>query len=274
MQGKFHLILAIALAVIAALLVQTMVNSERRKLREKWRTVKILIAAQTIKPGTPLTIDVVTEGEIPEQFYTDAMLTPSDFEFNRRRVIVHRIERGQPIYFFNLEGQENEKRLGHKLRPGDRAVTINVNAAGAVGYWIQPGDHVDVLATVKNVFSENPEQVTVTIMENVVVLKTGNRGQGVNDPTSRQFSYNTITLLVNPMDAERLVLAQRLGAITLTLRNPDDRTVIENRDKEGWTNLKTLLTGVRTKKLTRRRIRTMDMIKIFRYNQPSVPGAR
>jgi len=268
MKGKAPIVIAILLALAAAAIVQTIISRETTKIRNRWRTVKVLVASVPIKARTPLTVDIVEEGEIPEQFYTDQMLTPGDLEINRRRLIIHRIEKGQPIYYHNLEGQETDKSLGQKLRPGGRAVTIPVSTTSAVGYWLQANDHVDVLGTFQNESGDQSEMVAITLLENIVVLKTGERGSGVNNPESTDYSFGSVTLLVLPEEAEMLLLAQKVGELSLTLRHPDDRGLMQER---AWTTLKTLLTRERAKKLRMQRIQTLDTIRILRGIGKDIP---
>ena len=261
MKGKAPVAIAILLAIAASFIGKHIISQEQMKIRSKWKTVQILVASQTIRPGTPLTEEVVASGEIPEQYYTNTMLTPSELEMNRRRIIIHRIAAGQPIYFHNLESQIKQKSLGEKLRAGARAITIPVNQTSAVGYWIRPNDHVDILGTFQNRAGDKAEMVAITLLENIVVLKTGNKGSGINNPNSSDYSYSTITLLVLPEEAEMLLLAQKIGTLSLTLRNPTDRELMQERS---WTTLKTLLTRERAKKLRTRRIHTLDTVRILR----------
>ncbi|MBU1239795.1 Flp pilus assembly protein CpaB, partial [Myxococcota bacterium] len=112
------------------------------------------------------------------------------------------------------------------------------------------------------------EMVALTILENIVVLKTGNRGKGVNNPESNDLAFPSVTLLVLPEEAEMLILAQKIGSIAFTLRNPDDRGLMQER---AWTTLKTLLTRERAKKLRMRRIHTLDTIRILRGVGKNIP---
>jgi pilus assembly protein CpaB len=269
MKGKMPIIIAVLLAAIAAYLVNKIIQTEKAKIRSKWKTVKVLVAAQDIKARTALTVDIVAEGTIPENFYSDSMLTAGDLEINRRRLIIHRISQGQPIYFHNLEGVESDKSLGQKLRPGGRAFTIAVNQISGIGYWMQQNDHVDILGTFQNTASEKGEQVAITLLENIVILKIGNKGKTVNNPNSTDSTYNSVTLLVLPEEAEMLLLAKELGKLSLSLRNPDDRGLMQER---AWTTLKTLLTRERAKKLRMRRIQTLDTVRILRGLKKTMPG--
>jgi Flp pilus assembly protein CpaB len=104
-----------------------------------------------------------------------------------------------------------------KPRPGLVAATI---AAGGGGDWLQPDDHVDVIAT----FRDSSGQLTArTILENVVVLSGG---------------AETVSLQVLPEESEQLALAAEQGRLTLTVRNGDDLEVASSR---GPTTVRTLL---------------------------------
>ncbi|MBU1221607.1 Flp pilus assembly protein CpaB [Myxococcota bacterium] len=267
MKGIMPIVIAVVLALAAAFIVTRIVSKEKAKLQARWKTVKVLVASQDIKARTPLSVEVVEEGTIPEQYYNENMLTANNLEAHRRRLIIHHISKGQPIYFHNLEGQEGDKSLGSRLRLGGRAITIPVNQVSAVGYWLQPNDHVDVVGTFQNAQGENAEMVALTILENIVVLKTGNRGKEVAGE-GREAVFSTVTMLVLPEEAEMLVLAQKVGSISLTLRNPEDRGLMQER---AWTTLKTLLTRERAKKLRMKRIQTLDTINIIRGISKTLP---
>jgi pilus assembly protein CpaB len=97
-------------------------------------------------------------------------------------------------------------------------------------------------------------------MQNVVVLATGKitGTTNVNLVPDGQREYANVSLLVIPEEAEILVLAQELGALTLSLRNEDDIDVLEER---GRATINTLLSGERTKVLQAKRFNTIQVIK-------------
>lgn len=97
-------------------------------------------------------------------------------------------------------------------------------------------------------------------MQNVVILATGKitGTTNVNTMPAAQQDYNNVSLLVIPEEAEILVLAQDLGALTLTLRNEDDVDVIEER---GRASINTLLSGERTRVLQQKRFNTIQVIR-------------
>jgi pilus assembly protein CpaB len=80
----------------------------------------------------------------------------------------------------------------------------------------------------------------------------------VNLIPENQRDYNNVSLLVIPEEAEILVLAQDLGALTMSLRNEDDVDVIEER---GRATINTLLSGERTRVLQQKRFNTIQVIR-------------
>jgi pilus assembly protein CpaB len=94
----------------------------------------------------------------------------------------------------------------------------------------------------------------------VVVLATGKLtgNTNINLVPENERHFGTITFLVLPEEAEILSLATELGALTLTLRNPED---IDEQEARGHTTIHTLLSGERASIL--RRVRNDAFIEIY-----------
>jgi len=124
-----------------------------------------------------------------------------------------------------LDGRLAVKGSGLGLAPtipvGMRAVTVRVNDVANVAGYVLPGMRVDVLVTGHPPGSDGT--VTTTCLQNMLVLSAGQtiqpdaRGQAIQAPT--------ITLLVNPAEAETLTLAGSEGRIQLVLRNSSDASI-------------------------------------------------
>ena len=109
------------------------------------------------------------------------------------------------------------ERLSKAVRKRGRAMSMDVNERSSVGMWVRPNDHVDVLGTFRDPNSN--QMVAVTLLQNVIVLATGQTTAATQSSRARQ-EYGTVTLLVLPEEAEILVLAQELG---LALPLPAER---------------------------------------------------
>jgi pilus assembly protein CpaB len=105
-----------------------------------------------------------------------------------------------------------------------RAVSINCSGAAAVSSMVRPNDHVDVVGTFNfDRESGSKNFVTCTILQNVLVLATGNDTAKTRSAGEAARSYSTVTLEVTPREAEMLAFAEQMkGRLVLTLRNRND----------------------------------------------------
>jgi len=125
--------------------------------------------------------------------------------------------------------------LSMLVRPGFRATSLEVNQVSGVSGFILPGDRVDVLATVDQRGGEE-NAVTKTILENAEVLASG---QKTTQQDNKPITVQAVTILVDPMGAERLALALHEGKLHLVLRNPEDSDTL----KVGALSTEQMLTG-------------------------------
>jgi pilus assembly protein CpaB len=137
------------------------------------------------------------------------------------RPVISNVLLDEPI----LEGRLAAKGSGLGLAPtipvGMRAVTVRVNDVAGVAGFVLPGMKVDVLVTGHPPNGDGT--MTTTCLQNMLVLSAGqtmtpdSRGQTIQAPT--------VTLLVDPEQAETLTLANSEGRIQLVLRNSSDQTI-------------------------------------------------
>lgn len=134
------------------------------------------------------------------------------------RGVILPISTGEFILPNKIAGPNAGYGLPALIPPGMRAVSVRVNEVVAVAGFVQPGTRVDVLWTGSG--GSGNEAQTLTVLENVAVLATGQRME--RNPAGEAFSAPVITLLVSPDDAQKLALASGQGHIQLALRNPLD----------------------------------------------------
>ena len=123
--------------------------------------------------------------------------------------------------------------LAAVLQPGARAVTIRVDPATSHAGLIDPGDRVDVILTAELSITERERAVfTRTIVEDVRVVAADRRfGEEAGLPpggeggtadagaSGARTEMVTATLEVSPGQADRLVIAEHEGRLSLALRS-------------------------------------------------------
>ena len=258
LKGKTPLIVALVLGLLAGVVAYSAIKKKESDVRRGWNLVPVVVAAQDIPEGTVVSFDMISQRSVPEQFVTSSVVKPDSATYVVNQKVLVPLQAGDPLLWSQFETTKAAERLSTKVQKKGRAITIEAKSTTAVGGWIRPNDHVDVIGTFRD--PQTDENVAVTLLQNVIVLATGKitGTTNVNLIPESQRDYNNVSLLVIPEEAEILVLASELGNLTLSLRNEDDVDIIEER---GRATISTLLSGERTRVLEAKRREIIQIIK-------------
>jgi pilus assembly protein CpaB len=108
------------------------------------------------------------------------------------------------------------------IKPGMRAVAVKGDKVIGISGFIQPGNRVDVLVTLRDPKTKN--EITKMVLSNVLVLATGTELEERRDGQPRP--VDVYTLEVDPEQAERLSLAAAEGKLQFALRNMTDQETV------------------------------------------------
>jgi len=260
LSGKNPLLIALGLGLVAGLVAYSAIKAKEREVKKGWETVKILCAQQDIPEGTELDQEMVAVKDMPVRFVTDSFIRIEDDNSSKQelpfgqRVLVP-LKAGDPILVSHFESNR-EAEFSTMINQKGRAVTIDVQEKQAVGLWVRPNDHVDVVGTFRD--PEQHELKTLTLLQNVIVLATGRTNANTTYIAEEDKKYQSVTMLVLPEEAEILTLAQESGSLTLLLRNPAD---LDYQEKRNILDAKMLIAGDRTGELQAKRYKTIQIIR-------------
>jgi pilus assembly protein CpaB len=252
------LLVALVLGCFAGIVSYSAIKKKESDVRRGWNLVPVVVAAIDISEGTVVTFDMISQRSVPEQFVTSSVVKPDSASYVVNQKVLVPVQAGDPLLWSQFETTKAAERLSTKVQKKARAITIDAGRTTAVGGWVRPNDHIDIIGTFKD--PQTNENVAVTLLQNVIVLATGKitGTTNVNLIPESQREYSNVSLMVIPEEAEILVLAQELGGLTLALRNEDDVDVIEER---GRATINTLLSGERTRVLQQKRFNTIQVIR-------------
>src|SRR5437763_13380054 len=182
-------------------------------------TTKVAVAGSDLDIGDEITKDNVRLIEWPSNAApTNGISDPN--EVIGRGLVMPMIQ-NEPFLELKLAPKDAGAGLPPAIPPGLRAVSVKVNEVIGVAGYVLPGTHVDVVATVSP--TQNSTDITSkVILTNVLVLAAGTKiEQG--DKDKKPIAVSVVTMLVDPIQAERLTLASTEGKIQLALRNPLDK---------------------------------------------------
>ena len=137
---------------------------------------------------------------------------------------------GQPLLDENLFPVGEVPMLSERLPAGYRAVTLAIDTNSALNGMIQPESYVDIALTV-NGDGPEPElsgMATMTLMQGVQVLATSHaRFKGWEDVPNK---LRNVTVAVTPEQANKLILAQKYGTLSVTLRSSAEGKLLAQDD--------------------------------------------
>ena len=232
-------VMAIVLGLVAAYVVRQALHKpvvvEKPAPAPAPEMVPVVFTLNVIPKHTRLTSRDVFLGQVPK----GTKLPPGVFRginLVEGRITKEPIGPGKALREDLLLGiGEALPDLSERLPAGHRAVTIAVQGADTGGKRLSEGDYVDLAMTVEGAHPDLGEVTTKTLMKNVLVVDAAATGPTVrnarrpNDPAS-----SMITVAVPPADVNKLIVAQRTGALHATLvsaadivtqQAPDDHAV-------------------------------------------------
>lgn len=243
---KIVIFALIAALCAGALLYFYLGNLEAQKQTQvQYDTV--VAASVDIPAYTSITSDMLTLQQIPQGYAHPLAARTADEVVGL--VTVSDIVAGEQIFPSKLKqfGQ-TDSGLAYVVPEGMRAVTVSVDEVSGVAGFLKRGDYVDVISYTSTSFdmkaaaqaqtgtgtgtdqTTDPAQggasqsTTVIAAQNVLIAAIGtslstttNAGA---DPAA--VGYNSVTLILTPEDAMRVVQGSRSGSLILVLRASGD----------------------------------------------------
>ncbi len=241
------IILAIAAgaAIAAALLVRNLsansANDEPIIVEKEVEvaSAKVLVTNRDLVVGELLTPEDLEWADWPSgymnlEFFTEE-LQPTAIEDVSGSVVRTPFYENEPILPQKIVQKGDTGYMAALLKPGMRAMSVQISAESASGGFILPNDKVDVILTFtqEDPVTEEAVQAILTILENVRVLAIDQAFRTTD--TGESVVGRVATLELSPDDAELITLAGRKGNLTLALRSLGDalssgEEVVSRRD--------------------------------------------
>jgi len=221
------LLVAIILGSLAAYLVNNIVTQQVAQpvTQEAAAGIPAVVAVTDLAIGLELQQIHLRVIELPEEAVpTGAFQTIPEVLAGEQPIVLVAMRAGEVVLSDKLSTGVPLRGLTARIPDGTRAVSIPVNEVRGVGGFVLPGDRVDVLHTT-TIGRRDGQPVTRTLLQDMLVLGVD---QVSSEAAEEPIVVNVVTLLAEPDQAKTLTLAQRVGDLTLLLRNEGDRTEDES----------------------------------------------
>ena len=187
-------------------------------------TKKVVVAATAltwgdrIAPSNLRAVDFLS-GSVPDGSFTSV----ADLTTGEPRVALATIEAGEPVLASRVSGSGGKASLSTVIDATKRAVSIRVDDVSGAAGFITPSDRVDVMLT-RSEQSGTPQ--TEILLQNIRVLGIDQRA---NEHEDKPSVARAVTVEVTPEEAQKIALAQKVGSLSLSLRNMGNAAAVPNR---------------------------------------------
>jgi pilus assembly protein CpaB len=261
--GKWKAFIPVVLALVIAFSGSAFLY---KWLKTQTVSEKTVTVGQEAVPVVVAGVDLAWGTKLKKEFVSTTLflkksLPPgycSDISFVEGRVLIASLKKNEPIITSKLA--DESVILGGVsaiIKPDKRAVSVKGDKVIGISGFIQPGNRVDVLATLTDPKTER--EMTKVVLENLLVLATGSEIQSSGN--GKAAPVDVYTLEVAPEEAEILTLSSTQGRLQFALRNSVDSKEVLTR---GATVSKTLSSYTREEPKTGAKKKLVHIVEVIR----------
>lgn len=234
MKNRRALIYSILCSLLALMFQCSYISKKEKLLQGEYEPIQVLVAKKNIPKDFKLDETMVEFQSIPKKYVQPKALHKIDEILGQ--ISGSTIFDGEQIIATKLLSIE-DAGLAFKIPKNFRAFSISVDEITGVGGHVRPGNYVDVMGIFDFGDERKSDQRAVTLLQNVYVLAAGaDLGQAVPlaadkalekkmskgyvpNENKRGAPYRAVTLMLTPDEAQKVMLAQEVGALSLSLRS-------------------------------------------------------
>ncbi|MCL2913862.1 Flp pilus assembly protein CpaB [Shewanella corallii] len=229
------LFVALVLGGASAWMAKNYFEAKERELIEKInnsaiRMADVIVATQPLQKGDVISRENMSVRQIREDTLPLDAIHPSRFAEINGEMLLETMAPGRPLLETYLPSM-TVAQFSDLLKPGERAVTIDVDDINSTAGMLVPSDHVDLMLVFDDEESDKRKRLQL-LLENVTVLATGRRSVDIHPELADTLydnpsAYNTVTLAMTIDDAARVSLARDKGSFVTLLRNQQESQPVE-----------------------------------------------
>jgi pilus assembly protein CpaB len=233
MKNRRSILYSLVAATLALMFQCSYIQQREQQLRGDYELVEVMVAKKNIPKDWKLDETMVAFQQVPKKFVQPKALRKIDEILGQ--ISGSTIFSGEQILSTKLLSIE-DAGLAFKIPKGYRAFTLSVDEINGVGGHVRPGNYIDVMGIFDFGDERRQDQRAVTLLQNVYVLAAGadlgqavpvnlsGRDEGMIEAENarglaRDAIYRSVTIMLSPAEAQKVMLAQEAGALTLTLRS-------------------------------------------------------
>jgi len=223
-RSMISLVVGVVFAIVAVVLmynyIQTSLQGQNLAQAPAVDLATTVVAVRPLPFGTPIdrlalkTVQWPREALPADGFANvDEIFAGATSPGDRIALVI--VGQNEPVTKGKVSGFGGRPTLSRQVENGMRAISIGVNDVVGVAGFVLPGDRVDIMLT-RRIGGGANNLVNEVLLQNIMVLGIN---QTADQATDQPIVGRTATVEVTPEQAQKLVLAQGVGTLSLALRS-------------------------------------------------------
>lgn len=223
--------IVVALAIVCGLSAAWGMNQlgKSRQVTVEVETAPLVVARMNVSRGQMVTSAHLKIAQWPADMLPEGAL--STIEEAEDRATSGAIMIGEPVLDTKLAAKGAGGGLAVLIPSGMRGYTIHTSqVASSVAGLVLPGNVVDVMLNLSSAGrGTGAGKSSTTLLQAVEILAVNQDLEPPAESRTDPRDLASVTLLVSPDQVTLLDLAQSMGQLTLSLRNPDDKETADTQ---------------------------------------------
>jgi pilus assembly protein CpaB len=224
---KRPLVLSAALAGIAVLIAHVYLRRYETQLSGGSR-VPVIYVTKAVVAGEVLNSKVLSTRLVPLAYVDERDVREHDLDKVVGIEASFDLAAQQTLQWSDLTVRPDSRQVSQLIIPGKRAVSVKMKRMdAAAAQLVRPGDHVDVVATLKD--ASGMLQSTI-LLQRVLVVAVGDKTERTSTETEekRRSGVASLTLSLDLEESQLIALAESQGDLSVAVRNDGDQRLIED----------------------------------------------
>jgi Flp pilus assembly protein CpaB len=263
MKNSFPIIVAIIIAVVSLLAVNSYVKKVNQETAQKLSGQKLVAARVDLPAGAVLQPDMLSPKEVPEQFIPQqAIVGQQEAQMILGRKLKYPVSSGSIVLWSDLELPS--RGFSTLIPEGERAYTVNFSAGISPGF-INPNDHIDIIASfpLPEETTDSPETiptwrqasdiVNVVLLQNVTILAVGESFNRSQSQSLGSGPGGSLTLSLSLQESQLVMFAAQHGDLGAVLRRADNIATVTDKElkKVSFREVETIIGDLAEKRKAR-----------------------
>lgn len=221
-RNSVLIIVSCFIGLVTASAYSFRVQHLRDEIAQLSERIPVITVTRDVQAGERLLPEDLTSTMLLKEHVPGRSIPPEDVELVLGRKVLHPVPARDPLLWTDFPEGPRVRNPSERIPPGYRAMALSADEIHTLVHFISPGDTIDV---VSSTFEKSGTRLISRIVgKNIYVLAVGRQLEGGQGNGEMEEYPVSVTLLVDPANALKILQASQTGEIHFLARGSDPLT--------------------------------------------------